>query len=312
MHSLYHHKIFFMKSPFFTSICVLFFLILSLLNSCSKSSSDNSSTSGSGSSSTVSSTSYKGTLVGSTGYLNLNLQGSGLQGVNHSYILVTYIDSSKTPVYVLKDSLTTSSLTSWQPGTAIANALFTGSSGITVTIVSIDADGSNPVTKMSVPNDPYVKSFIEKETVSNSPLLVYIGKATPVGNGITGTGGSCTCNAKTLNFVINPAYIGSAYAAATAIYIDNGTHWAGFLNAQILSSNPNQITQIINNNDTAGLHVNNIGGPNSNNGSGPISGTLTISTDGKQITGSVSGMYLPSYGGGSCSCSYLISATKLQ
>lgn len=303
-----------MKHPyvkiFFTLIC----LVLFFLNSCSKSSGTSSANSSGTSSSTVSSTTYRGALVGSTGYLNLNLQGSNLQGVNHSYILVTYIDSSRTPVYVLKDSLTTGSLTNWQPGTAISNVLFTGANGITVTIVSIDADGSNPVTKMAVPNDPYVKSFILKETVSSTPLLVFIGKAIPIGNGISGSGGSCACNAKTINFVVNPAYVGSGNASASAIYIDNVSHWAGFLNAQILSSNPNQITQIINNNDTAGLHVNNIGGPNSNNGSGPISGTLQISSDGKQITGSVSGMYLPNYGSmsSSCSCSYLISASKLQ
>ncbi len=291
-----------------------FFLTAVLFNGCSKSPDSSSSSGSTGSGSAVSSVTYKGALVGSTGYLSLNLQGSGLSGGNHSYILVTYIDSSRTPVFVQKDSLTTGSLTGWQPGTAIANALFTGSSGISVTLVSLDADGSNPVTKITVPNDPHVKSFIAKETVSNTPLLIYIGKAVPSAAGISGTGGTCSFYTKTINFVINPAYVGNSYAAATAIYIDSASHLAGFLNAQILSSNPNQLTQIINNNDTAGLHVNNIGGPNSNNGSGPVNGTLQISSDGSKLTGTITGIYLPFYGStsGSCSCSYYISAVKVQ
>ncbi len=303
---------FVMKPSLFKSLFTISLLIF-LFGNCSKSPDSSSSSGNQGS--TVSSTSYKGALVGSTGYINLNLQGSGLQGVNHSYILVTYIDSSNTPVYVLKDSLTTSSLTNWQPGSAIANAVFNGVSGISVSLVSLDADGSNPVTTIHVPNDPYVKSFIIKETVSNTPLLVYIGKAIPAAKGTSGTGGSCNCYTKTINFVINPAYIGSSYAAANAIYIDSMSHWAGFLNAQILSSTPNQLTSIINNNDTAGLHVNNnAGGPNSNNGSGPVNGTLQISTDGTKITGSISAMYIPNYGSqtSSCACSYTITATKVQ
>src|ERR1017187_1400347 len=250
---------------------------------------------------------YKGALVGSTGYLDVNLQGSSLNGTNQSYILVTYIDSSQTPLRIIKVSLTTNSLNNWQPGNAIANAIFKGSSGITVTLISVDADGSNPVTSMTVPNDPFVKTFIAEETVSNSPLLVFIGKAVPVSN-------RCACYTKTINFVINPAYIGNSSAAANAIYIDSLSHWAGFLNAQILSSAPQVITQVINNNDTSGLHVyNGAGGPNSNNGSGYVTGTLQISTDGTTISGTISGMYNPTYGGApGCACSYTVTATKVQ
>lgn len=301
-----------MRPSFLKSILTLSILFV-FLGGCSKSP-DSSSSGNAGSSSTVNSVTYKGALVGSTGYLNLNLQGSNLQGVNHSYILITYIDSSRTPVYVQKDSLLTNSLVGWQPGTAINNAVFTGTSGISVTLVSLDADGSNPVTKIAVPNDPNVKSFITKETVSSAPLLIFMGKAVPSAKGISGSGGTCNVYSKTINFVINPAYVGSSYAAANAIYVDSVSHLAGFLNAQILSANPNQLTQIINNNDTAGLHVNNIGGPNSNNGSGPVNGTLQISSDGTKLTGSISGMYLPNYGSSinSCSCSYTIIAVKVQ
>lgn len=292
--------------PFFTG----------MLSSCSKKSDNGTSgTTGTPTGNNITYIRYKGALVGSTGYLNLNLTGSTLNGNNASYILVNYVDSSKTPVYTLKDSLITSSLTSWQPGTAIANAVFTGSLGIKVTLISVDADGTNPVTKMLVPNDPFVKTFIEKETVSNTPLLVFIGKAVPSGNGIGGSGGSCTCYTKTINFVINPAYVGSNYAAANAIYIDSYSHLAGFLNAQILTASPNTITQIINNNDTTGLHVSNIaGGPNSNNGSGPVNGSIQISADGNSLTGNISGMYIPNSGSAanSCSCSYTISAKKVK
>ncbi|MHB1920948.1 MAG: hypothetical protein ACYCOO_01810, partial [Chitinophagaceae bacterium] len=249
------------------------------------------------------------------GYLDLYLIGSPLGGSNPSYILVNYVDSSKTPVYTIQDSLRTSSLNNWQPGTSISNAIFTGSSGITVTLISVNSDGSNPVTKMQVPNDPYVKVFIEKETVSNTPLLVFIGEAVPVGNGISGSGGSCGCYTKTINFVINPAYVGNVSAAANAIYIDTYSHLAGFLNAQILSSSPQTLSQIINNNDTSGLHVNNgPGGPNGNNGSGPVTGSLQISPDGNTLSGSISGMYNPNTGSqsSSCSCSYNIIANKVQ
>jgi hypothetical protein len=278
---------------------VLFVVLLAVIGSCAKSSNSSSSQS--------QQVVYKGALVGSTGYLSVNLQGSGLNGTNKSYILVTYIDSSQNPVKTIKDSLTTSSLNSWQPGKAIANVIFGGSSGITVTLISVDADGNNPVTSMSVPNDPYVKSFISEETVSNSPLLVFIGKAVPAASG-------CGCNTKTINFVVNPAYVGNSSAAANAIYIDSLTHWGGFLNAQILSSNSNQLTQIINNNDTAGLHVNNgPGGPNSNNASGPVTGTLQISPDGTTLSGTISGMYNPSYNtSNNCPCTYNIAAVKFQ
>jgi hypothetical protein len=292
---------------------VLWLTITGVILGCSKTKNN----AGSNNSNNANSTelSYSGALAGSTGYLNLHLKGSNLGGSNQSYILVTYADSSKTPVYTIKDSLTTNSLSNWQPGTSIANAVFSGSSGIKVTLISIDADGSNPVTKMQVPNDPYVKVFIAKETVSNTPLLVFIGKAVPVGNGTSGGGGSCTCNSKTINFVINPAFTGSSSAAASAIYVDSFSHLAGFLNAQILSNTPYSLTQIINNNDTAGLHVyNGAGGPNSNNGSGPINGTIQISADGKSLSGTISGMYNLNKGSVStyCSCSYNIYAKKVQ
>jgi hypothetical protein len=296
----------------------LFFLILPLamvsIFSCSKKNNDNSKSSNS-TSSNSSAVHYKGALVGSTGYLNIYLKGSNLGGSNPSYVIVNYVDSSKNPVAKITDSLTTNSLNNWQPGTSISNAIFTGTSGIKVTFISVDADGSNPITKMQVPNDPYVKTFIEKETVSNTPLVVYIGKAVPIGNGISGSGGACAIYAKTINFVINPAYVGSTYAAANAIYIDSYSHLAGFLNAQILSSNPTSLTQIINNNDTAGLHAyNGPGGPNSNNGSGPVNGNIQISTDGNSLSGTISGMYNPNFGSAASSCSstYRVSAVKVK
>lgn len=297
-----------MKTKLSTRIFLIVMLIAGAIFSCSKSKDTQASKNSTGSSEGLL---YRGALVGSTGYIDLHLIGSLLNGSNPSYILVNYADSSKTPVYAIKDSLTTSSLNGWQPGNALSNAKFSGTSGIVVTLVSIDADGMNPVTTMQVPNDPYVKSFIVKETVSNTPLLVFIGKAVPT----SGSGSGCGCYTKTINFVINPAYAGSQNAAANAIYIDSNSHLAGFLNAQILSADPNTLTQIINNNDTTGLHVNNgPGGPNSNNGSGPVSGSIHISADGNSLSGSISGMYLPNNGGNSssCSCSYTVSAVKVK
>jgi len=57
--------------------------------------------------------SYRGALVGSTGYLDLHLKGSALGGSNPSYIFVAYVDSSKNPVKTINDSLTTGSLNNW-------------------------------------------------------------------------------------------------------------------------------------------------------------------------------------------------------
>ncbi|MDP9048054.1 MAG: hypothetical protein M3N14_07945, partial [Bacteroidota bacterium] len=221
-----------MKNKSYIGILSFILLTIGVIISCSKKN-DKSSSNNTSQNNTSQSVRFRGALVGSTGYLDLHLTGSLLGGSNPSYILVTYVDSSKTPVFSIKDSLTTSSLAGWQPGTSITNAVFTGPSGITVTLVSVDADGSNPVTKMTVPKDPYIKVFIQKETVSNTPLLVFIGKAVPVGNGTSGGSGGCTCYTKTVNFVINPAYVGAQFAAATAIYIDAYSHLAGFLNAQI-------------------------------------------------------------------------------
>ncbi len=303
-----------MKNKSYIGILSFILLTIGVIISCSKKN-DKSSSNNTSQNNTSQSVRFRGALVGSTGYLDLHLTGSLLGGSNPSYILVTYVDSSKTPVFSIKDSLTTSSLAGWQPGTSITNAVFTGPSGITVTLVSVDADGSNPVTKMTVPKDPYIKVFIQKETVSNTPLLVFIGKAVPVGNGTSGGNGGCTCYTKTVNFVINPAYVGAQFAAATAIYIDTYSHLAGFLNAQILSSNPSVLTQIINNNDTTGLHVyNGAGGPNSNNGSGYVNGNIQISADGNSLSGNISGLQNPNSGttGNSCACSYKISAVKVK
>lgn len=303
-----------MKNKSYAIIFSMTLLTIAIVSGCSKKN-DKSSSNSTSQNNTSQSVRFRGALVGSTGYLDLHLKGSLLAGNNPSYILVTYVDSSKTPVLSIKDSLTTSSLAGWQPGTSISNAVFTGPSSITVTLVSVDAGGSNPVTKMTVPKDPYVKVFIQKETVSNTPLLVFIGNAVPVGNGTSGGSGGCTCYSKTVNFVINPAYVGAQFAAATAIYIDTYSHLAGFLNAQILSSNPNVLTQIINNNDTTGLHVyNGAGGPNSNNGSGYVNGNIQISADGNSLSGNISGMQNPNSGAisSSCSCSYTISAIKVK
>lgn len=297
----------------FLLLTVLSGLFIFLFTDCNKNSGSNNSSNNTGntSNSTYPSAKYKGALVGSTGYLTAFLQG------NNSYINVFYVDSSKTPVMVIQDSLTTSGLANWYPGqgNALSNVVFKGSSGISVTLISVNADGSNPVVSISVPNDPYAKAYMLRDSVAASPLQVYSGKATPV-SGISGTGGTCTCAVKTMNFVLNPAFVGSQYAAVTAIYIDKASHQAGFLNAQIASNAPNQIVSIINNNDTAGLHVINYGsgGPNSNNGSGYVNGSLTISTDGNTISGAVSGMYIPFSGStsGSCACSYAISAKRVN
>ena len=292
-------------------VWLLLALLAAILNDCSKSS-NNSNNSGGGNQVKPTVILYRGALVGSTGYLSVVLNG------NNSYVTVKYVDSSQTPVVEIEDSLTTTALASWTPGSqGLANVLFTSTkgTGITVTLVTVDADGLNPELSIKVPNDPYVKACLVKTQGTSYPLQVYQGTAIPAGQGIAGGGGSCPCYSKTINFVVNPAYIDSPYAAVTAIYIDSASHLAGFINGTMKSAMPGQVVTLINNNDTTGLHLyNGNGGPNSNNGSGPLTGSLSISNDGGTITGNLSHWYKP-WGGpqsGSCAYSYNIVAKRVQ
>lgn len=128
---------------------------------------------------------YKGTIVGSSGTLKVVLNN----GNNAVKIYVSFDN--------INDSLSTTELSNWQPGQAIAKVRFTGN---TVNLsLSISADGSNPkVDTIIIPGHPYATAYLVKET-SSALVKVYEGtyksnvkgdkgvlNATLVGSSMTG------------------------------------------------------------------------------------------------------------------------------
>lgn len=96
---------------------------------------------------------YKGVMVGSSGYFKISIQ-NGTADINCEF---NFDGKSAT--------LTTNSLANWTPGQAITNAVFTGTwneESVSLTF-SCDADGSNPVITVSVP-DHTVNVTVYKET----------------------------------------------------------------------------------------------------------------------------------------------------
>jgi hypothetical protein len=96
---------------------------------------------------------YKGVIVGSTGTIALYLYNTGTE----VKALVAFDGKNAT--------LSTTSLSSWTPGQAISNALFTGIiDGQTVqAIFSVDANGQNPMVQLTIPGHT-ISVAIYKET----------------------------------------------------------------------------------------------------------------------------------------------------
>ena len=163
------------------------------------------------------------------------------------------------------DSCFTSSLANWQSGQAISKAVFTGADG-SVFWFSVGANGSNPsIDSVHIPSHSGpVYTTVCKE-LSNALVKVYQGTATPANS----NGGKCV--SATVNFWTSGA------GAAGNFLGTNGDQ--GSLVATI-SGNQIQITPGGNNSET---------------------GTLTISSDGNTITGTIN----------SNSCSHTLSLTRV-
>ena len=205
-------------------------VILAINNSCKKSSNNNNgSNNGLATQATAqaaydnqSGGVYKGSLTGSSGYFEVNLQAS------KPYLIYQWT----TPAGSI-DSLFTTSLGSWQSGQAIAKAVFTGTDG-SVFWFSVNADGSSPsIDSVYIPshNGP-VYATVSKE-LSQSLVKVYQGTGTPVG------GANSQCVNATINFW-------TTSGAASGTYLGtNGDH--GGLAGTISG---NQITVVAGNNNS--------------------------------------------------------------
>jgi hypothetical protein len=115
---------------------------------------------------------YKGTLSGSSGYFEINLQGTA------PYLLYQWTNPAGN-----KDSLSTTSLANWSSGQAIVRAVFTAPDG-SLFWFSVNADGSSPsIDSVYIPGHTGpVYAAVGKE-FSNSLLEVYQGSATLVSGG---------------------------------------------------------------------------------------------------------------------------------
>lgn len=96
---------------------------------------------------------YKGVIVGSTGTIALYLYNTGTE----VKALVSFDGQNTT--------MTTQSLSTWMPGQAITNALFTGTiNGQAISAYfSVGANGSNPQVQLTIPGHT-VKVAVYKET----------------------------------------------------------------------------------------------------------------------------------------------------
>jgi len=120
---------------------------------------------------------YKGTLSGSSGYFEINFQGSA------PYLLYQWTNPLGN-----KDSLTSSSLANWKSGDAIVKAVFTASDGSTFWF-SVNADGTSPsIDSVYIPSHmgPVIASICKE--LSTSLVRIYQGSATPTG---AGNGNGC-------------------------------------------------------------------------------------------------------------------------
>ncbi len=109
---------------------------------------------------------YKGVIVGSSGTIALYLYNTGTE----VKALVSFDGKNAT--------FTTQSLSSWSPGQAITNALFTGViDGVNMSAYfSVDANGQNPKVQMTIPGHT-VTVAVYKET-STSLIKNYEGTFT--------------------------------------------------------------------------------------------------------------------------------------
>lgn len=131
---------------------------------------------------------YKGAIVGSAGNFTIVLQDA----VNKIYVTM---DGTN---YTLTTQTTITS------GNAIVGVVFTGTTGIQMTI-SVNADGNNPsVDALTIPGHPGALAILLKET-STTPVMVFQGRYTKSGGS---SNDHCT---GTLLIALNGSYFIAAY-----------------------------------------------------------------------------------------------------
>jgi hypothetical protein len=197
---------------------------------------------------------YKGTLTGSSGYFEINLQAS------KPFIIFQWTNPQGSI-----DSLFTTALSGWQSGQAIDSALFEGADGSRFWF-SVDANGENPsIDSIHIPSHAGpVYAMVAKE-LSTNQVKIYQGTA----KGASSNGGDCSD--ASLTFWISSSEAGGAYLASNSDY------------GSLLST-------------VSGNHIYVLA-----DGNNAETGTLTISSNGNTITGTVSGS----------SCSHTISLTRI-
>ncbi len=223
-------------------------ILLYVGGSCSKSSNSGSNNNGLSSTPTAqaaydnqSGGVYKGAITGSNGYFEVNLQTS------KPFIVYQWTNPQGSI-----DTLFPTSLSNWQSGQAIEEALFVGADGSKFWF-SVDANGGNPsIDSIYIPSHAGpVYAMIAKE-LSTNQVKVYQG----VAKASSTNGGNCS-DAVVTTWISGSA-AGGTYLAA------NGDH--GDLIGTV-----------------SGSQVQVIAGGNNNE-----TGTLAIGSNGSTITGTVS------------------------
>ena len=141
---------------------------------------------------------YKGTLTGSSGYFEVNLQAA------KPYLIYQWTNPGSNI-----DSLFANSLGSWHSGQTLSKAVFKGRDG-SFFWFSVRGDGSNPVVdSVYIPShNGRVYAAIAKE-LSNSLIRIYQGTGTPVSS----NNGNCVLG--TVNFWVSRGSAVGTYLALT-------------------------------------------------------------------------------------------------
>lgn len=235
------------KIVFLAGIPAIAAVFLLVINSCQKSSNNNNgSNNGLNSQPSAQATYdnqsggvYKGSLTGSSGYFEVNLQSS------RPYLIYQWTNPSGSI-----DSLFTTSLSAWQSGQAISKAVFQGADG-SFFWFSVGANGSNPsIDSVHIPthSGPVYAAVVKEQ--STALVKIYQGTATVPG------GANSRCVDATVNMWIT----------GTSAYIT------------YLGTNGNQ-----------GVLTGTVSGNQLPVTGGNDTGTLTISSDGNTVSGSVTG-----------------------
>lgn len=159
-------------------------VVMAINNSCKKSSSNNNGSSNGLATQATAQASYnsqsggvyKGSLTGSSGYFEINLQAT------KPYLIYQWTNPAGSV-----DSLYTNSLSGWQSGQAIVKAVFTGADG-SVFWFSVAADGSSPsIDSVYIPSHsgPVYAAVVKEQ--SGTLVKIYAGTGTPVSS----NGGQC-------------------------------------------------------------------------------------------------------------------------